>query len=272
MKARTFILMVTAMGVHSLFTQDQTIAQNPEIPKVTTKKRNQKYKEKRAKRINSRPVYKVYTDMNFEELAIAKDKKLAQKDYDATLKYLEQLLKISTDVNQTALLMVEYADLLLEQGELKKAGKVYTEFTHLYPGHTKHEYALYKATVCSFYSTLSSDRDQTATENAISLAQNFLENPTYKIYEKEVADIQKQCFKKVVQSELDICNFYLKQGSFKAAEQRIAQLKTTYVPKIPDIEPDILAMELEIAEKQETTRTAHQKTVAPKSHHASIRF
>lgn len=272
MKARMFILMATGLGANSIYTEDQVIVHNPEIKKVETKKRTQKSKEKKSTPTSTKTVHKVYTDMTFDELIVAKDRKLAAKDYDATLKYLEQLLKICTDIDKAALLMVEYADLLFEQGELTKASKVYTEFTHLYPGHTRHEYVLYRAIICSFYTTLSSDRDQTATENALSFAQNFLDNPTYKTYTKEVADIQTQCFKKVVKSELDICNFYLNQGSYKAVEQRLAALKTEYVPKVPDIEPDVLAMELELAEKKEATRMAQQKATTAKSNHAARRF
>lgn len=272
MKARMFILMVTAVGANSIYTEDQIIVHNPEIKKVETKKRKHKDKKKDSRPFGTRPVHKVYTDMTFDELLVAKDKKLASKDYSATLKYLEQLLKICTDIDKAALLMIEYADLLFEQGELNKASKVYTEFTHLYPGHTRHEYVLYRAIICSFYTTLSSDRDQTATENALSFAQNFLDNPTYKTYTKEVADIQKQCFKKVVKSELDICNFYLNQGSYKAVEQRLATLKTDYVPKVPDIESDVLAMELNLAEKKEATHLAQQKAITAKANHAARRF
>lgn len=230
------------------------------------------FKGKNNKNKKNNSVHKIYTDMTFEELIAAKDKKINQKDYNAALKYLEQLLKICTNVDEMALVMIEYSDLLFEQGELEKASKVYTEFTKLYPGHTKHEYALYKATMCSYYTTLSSDRDQTITENTISLAQNFLENSNYKTFEKEVTDIQQQCYKKIVKSELGICDFYLKQGNYNAAQQRVAHLKSDYIPKVPDIEADILAMELEIAEKQEATRIAQQKIVTPKTKHAAARF
>lgn len=272
MKARILILMISIITVTVAYTQDIKISQEHNKEIVATKKKESKRRKKDSDKVRKSGLHKTYTDMTFDELVIAKDKKIAQKDYATALKYLEQLLKICTDIDKIALLMIEYADLLFDQGELSKASKIYTEFTNLYPGHEKHEYALYKATICSYYTTLSSDRDQTATETAISLAQNFLDNKAYKVYVKEVTDIQQQCYKKIVKSELDICNFYLRQGNYNAAQQRVAQLKIDYIPKVPDIEADIIAMELEITEKQEVTRVAQQKAITSKSKHASSRF
>jgi outer membrane protein assembly factor BamD (BamD/ComL family) len=230
-------------------------------------------------------IHRVYTDMDFDELLAAKDKRVAASDFQAAIKYYEQLLKICTNINTTAELMIEYADLLFDQGELNKARLVYTEYTNLYPGDdtqvinklaenkkcTKHEYALHRAALCSFYLTLSTDRDQTMTQETLQLTENFLTIENYTTYKQEVCDIQKQCYKKIVDSELSICDFYLKQGSYKAVEQRLAHIKNDYLPKVPDIESDILALELELSTRRERTIVAATQN-AKKGNHASKRF
>jgi outer membrane protein assembly factor BamD (BamD/ComL family) len=311
MKARMFVVLIsTALLNHQSFTQNAQLVKVPKnkttVPAKSSIKKSIPVKKDSsiapAQQIKTsapktnitkvdkptqikKNIHRIYTDMDFDELLAAKDKKLAAGDLQTTIKYYEQLLKICTDINKTAELMIEYADLLFDQGELTKARLVYTEYTNLYPGDdtqiinkqvenkkcTKHEYALHRAALCSFYLTLSTDRDQTMTQETLQLTENFLSIESYTTYKQEVCDIQKQCYKKIVESELGICNFYLKQGSYKAVEQRLAHIKNDYLPKVPDIEADILALELELSTRKDRTVLAAAQS-AKKGNHASKRF
>lgn len=275
MKARTFIMIVL---FNMIIEQSILMAQSPlMIPSAdtSTAKASKKRTRSMSKSASRKPsnhehFHKVYTDMTFDELEAAIAKKLKSGDKEIACKYYEQLLKISTDVNKTAEIMLAYADLLFELGELKKALAIYNEFMHLYPGHERYKYAYKRSVLASFYLTLSADRDQTMTEETIRLTKGFLDVETDQQIRQEVTDIQKQCYKKMVDSELGICDFYLKQGSLKAVEQRLAHVKTEYLPYIPDAEAEILAMELELSKHKDQIQVvaAH----AGKENHASKRF
>ena len=145
-------------------------------------------------------------------------------------------------------LKLKIADINFDRGALKLAGQEYEEFLKLYPGDKKAEYAQYKGLLSNFYTMLSADRDQTPTLNTISLADAFLEkNELYKQYNKDVQEIRTSCYYALYDNEVTIFEYYLKKGSNKAAETRLASLRKSYQTLLPDTEPKILHMEYRVA-------------------------
>ncbi len=209
--------------------------------------RHRRYKEKEEPK-------KTFSKMAYEDLEQAKNKQIIANNKEVAIKYLEQMLKLCDDINQLAQHLVELADLLFDCSNFKKAGKIYAEFTILYPGNEQIEYTLYRAILCSFYQTLDADRDQTKTKETIQLTDNFLERvDIFSQYKDEVYRIRSSCYQKLVASEINVCTFYIKRGSYRSAQKRLDGLCTEWLPKMPNIESQVIMLEIALAEKKGDT-------------------
>ena len=111
--------------------------------------------------------------MSYDELNKTKNELIAAKQYEVAIKYLQKMLALATDVQEIALIMIELADVYFDVGNLVKAGILYEEFSRLYPGNSRVEYAAYKSVLCSFYSMLSSDEIRQKQKKRWRLLNNF---------------------------------------------------------------------------------------------------
>lgn len=188
--------------------------------------------------------------MTYDELKEAKDRHKAAKNIDTALKYLDRLIKLCEDPNEIGELMLEFGDLLFDDGKFDKAGTIYNEFTQLYPGNKKTEYALYRAIVCTSKKISSPDRDQTKTEETIALIDKFLARPdAFTEYKEEVEKIRNECHKTLIESEFNVYSFYFNQESYKAAGNRLEHIRKEWLPKLPEIEDKLLECEIALAGK-----------------------
>lgn len=238
----------------SAHTFDVNIPQEPE--KISRRKRMRKSSKKEK---NQTKKVRTYMDMEYEQLVQAKDIQKTHGNTTATIKYLEQLLKISTDVTMLSQHLLELADALFEDKQFQKSAFVYTQYCALYPGSEKQEYALYRSIMSSFACILSIDRDQSKTEEVLTLTDLFLKEEHFKVYREEVAQIQKQCYEHLAASECNICTFYLNKGSLKAAEKRLNRIRSIWLPKLPTLEPEIIALETQMTEKKTILESLQNK-------------
>jgi outer membrane assembly lipoprotein YfiO len=223
-----------------------TDIQKKEEPKNSKHKKKQQNRKARGKKARA----KTFSDMDYGELKIAKAKQLEAGNTDAAMKYLERMLKMCTDITELANLMVEYANMMFDAGKFTQSGILYTEFTRLYPGHEKTEYALYRAILCYEYDQLTCDRDQSKTQETIDLTNEFLASNVFVTYQTEVKKIRTNCYAKLIESELNVCDYYLKRGSTKAVENRLKTVRSDYLPHAPEAEAQIIAFELRMAEEK----------------------
>jgi len=158
---------------------------------------------------------------------------------------------------------MELADLFFDTGKLAKAEKLYAQFYTLYPGNESVEKAHYKAILCSFYLTLESDRDQSKTQETLTLANSFLDRKEiFKKHTQDVSSIQLKCYEKLCDSDINVTEFYLKRGKSKdliAAQQRLDSLRKEFLDKVPSLEPRVLALEINHATKIKDFALAEQK-------------
>lgn len=177
--------------------------------------------------------YKEYTENNNKEML---------------LKVIERMIKLCDDAKELAQLTLEAGDLYFEKGYLSEAEQYYSEFSSIFQGNEKAEYASYKSIQCSFKRTHSFDRDQTKTEETIEMVNKFLERPSFKTYIKEVEDIRTQCYRKIAEREIYVCDFYIKKGSLKACERRLDTIKSDWLPRVPEIAERVVMLETSVAD------------------------
>ena len=219
-----------------------TIKQLPTTITRTTQKPKSKRKLNTPLARNL-PKRKIFSEMGYADLKKSRDAIGSNKKNSSYIKYTEQLIKLCDDMHERATLILELADALFDDGKLEKAADQYATFNLFYPGHSKSEYALYRAVLASFYRILSNDRDQTKTSDTIDLANKFLKEKSFHAYHDEVKKIKGQCFERLIENELYICDFYLKGSRFKAVEQRLAAVKEKMLPEAPGMETKIVNLQ-----------------------------
>jgi len=183
---------------------------------------------------------KTFKDMSYDELKEARAKQ--KPDTETFIKYTERMVSLCDDAAERADLVLELADGLREIGKLDPAAARYAEFSQFYPGHAKTEYALYRAVDCSFKRTRTFDRDQSKTLDTIELANTFLERPGFAGHRDDVEKIRTACYERLIASELNVCDFYLKAEKIHAVERRIDSIKTTMLKFAPEMEEQVIAM------------------------------
>lgn len=208
--------------------------------------------EKEAKQpVIATTVRKKISDSNYEELKVVKEQLIAKGYKESAIKYIEKMVPLCTDLGELADLMLELADILFDLGSLIKAERLYGEFVHLYPGDKKAEYASYKEILCSYWKTLEYFRDQSKTKETVDLAKKFLERKdVFVTYKKQVQEIMSSCYEKLLDSEINIFNFYLKQENYTAARTRLANIEKEFLPLLPEKEPILITLACNLAEQQ----------------------
>ena len=208
--------------------------------------------------------HKVYTDMSFGELKDARHNLRYKHQLETFAKYSEQLLRLCENASERAEITLQLADAQFDAGRFDKASDNYNTFYQLYPGHSKTEYALYRAITSASMRILSADRDQTQTHETLELSQAFLERPLFTKYRKEVEKLRTDCYRRLLESELSICEFYIKRGNTKSAETRLSEAKTTLLPHVPDMEAAVASHEGKLNEEVMKVQEKQQQMAQPK--------
>ncbi len=219
------------------------------LPQAAITMNNMTYAEMKARKDELLTIDTTRNVQSSRYLFKIKQKTANNKEIAA--KYLDRMAKICDDPNERADVLVELADIQFDIGDLRKSEKTFREFIELYPGHQKIEYSYYKALLCSYFHTLSPDRDQTATYTAIKLADDFLDRMDLFVeYQDEVKRIKRECYHKLVDSELAVCDYYLARSNFKAVENRLEVVRNQFMPEVPEIESQLISFESNLALKR----------------------
>lgn len=250
-KSMVLLAMIPAL-LYSEIRTPHMPREDDEPVNLPTFRRNQKIAEKRkinSERKEHKDVRKwfthklTYTEMTFDELKEITQERIEKEEWDVAIRYLERLIILCENINEKAKLMIQLADIQLHQGFYDEAAAQYKEFIHLYPGNKQSEYAHYQLIVCTSKRMLSPDRDQTKTEETIEHAHKFLEQTTFNTYRDQVIELRALCYQTLGHSELNIGEFYIKQGNYLAAQRRLETIRTDWLPKAPEIELRLAQLE-----------------------------
>jgi outer membrane assembly lipoprotein YfiO len=180
--------------------------------------------------------HKTLSTMNFDELKEKKDECLKNNDMETAIKYLDRMMHLKTDLNELKSLMLEMAQMLFDKKDYAKASQMFNKFALLYPGSDEVELAMYQAIISNSNLMLDAEHDQSKTIETKELAQAFLERPSFTHYKKEVEIIAKQCDERLLESDINVFNFYMSRGNYVAANTRLEGIKKDFSSKpMPDI-------------------------------------
>lgn len=201
-------------------------------------------------------------DMSFDELKQSAFVCVKAKNHEDAIDYLEHLTAQYPDNQNIAKMKLALADEYFNNQNYPSAAVTYEMFHEFYPSNKHAEYAKYQALRAKFYQTLRADCDQTETEHAIGACKEYLDNQAYTKYRNDVVDIKESCEHKLIDKELYVFDFYLKQEQYDAAKNRIDHLRKTYLPLNASLEPHLLYLECKLASKQKNTTAVKEQLCA----------
>jgi outer membrane assembly lipoprotein YfiO len=227
--------------------QDEARRRNKE------RKEKASYKKWMTKRREPRKEHLTISQMNFHQLLQRKNELLLEGDYEVAIKYLEKMFRLTENAEQLVFIMLEWAELLMKTGQYAKAEKLFDDFIKLYPGNEYVEQAFVKAIECSWEQTASFDRDQTKTEDTLNLIKQFETRSA--IYTREnierVSEFKHMCQQKLADSNLYVAQHYIGRGIYRSAHKRLDDARNNDLVTRPNIEPNLLKLEIELAQAEQ---------------------
>lgn len=196
--------------------------------------------------------------MTFEELSTKAVACIEKKKGEDAITYLEQIIAQFPDHPQTSKYKMLLAEAYFNEERYPAAHQLYNHFNQFYPADIQAEYAKYKAIMAMFNQTLATDCDQSETNETIKLCQEYLQNNSFKTYRKEITDICNNCENQLMEKEIYIFNFYLHQGKYDAAHNRLQHLRKKYLVDHTALEARLLYLECKLAQKQKNNTLVTQ--------------
>ena len=185
-----------------------------------------------------------HKQLDLESLASASDevvweagqKATSKKDWESARQYYKRLIDAFPQSNHQPDARIALADTYYEEGGTGNyvlAVSAYREFLTLYPQHPRSDYAQYRAGESYFKQKNSSDRDQTATKQALEEYERLLDIYPQSSHVEEARDRIRTCRQTLAHAHHQVGFFYQKtRKSWRSAIARYETILNDY----PDYE------------------------------------
>ena len=161
---------------------------------------------------------------------------VAKKDWESARQYFRRLIDAFPQSEHQADARIALADSYFEEGGVGNyvlAVSSYREFLTLFPQHPKSDYAQFRAGESYLKQMGSSDRDQTATHQALEEYQRLLDVYPQSTWVEPAREKIRQCRQALARSDFQVGYFYQKtRKSWRSAIGRYETIVTEY----PDYE------------------------------------
>ena len=166
----------------------------------------------------------------------AGEKAVGKKDWESARQYFRRLIDAFPQSEHQPDARIALADSYFEEGGTGNyvlAVSSYREFLTLYPQHPKSDYAQFRAAESYFKQMNTSDRDQTATEQALEEYQRLLDIYPQSSWVEPAREKIRECRQALARSHFQVGYFYQKtRKSWRSAIGRYEAIVTDY----PDFE------------------------------------
>lgn len=189
---------------------------------------------------------KSIASMSIEELRIAKDFYLAEHTFEPAVTALERLIALSTSAKELEEATLQLAYLQFEEGNFEKARTLFADYSTRFPGGTHLAQVRHDEMRAHFLDAKTvAMRDQTRTRAAVALGESFLSDyGDSNSYADSVKEMLKVCYRRLIDSEVRVAQFYLnshtydpRDSAIAAARARIAAATTEY-QRLCDLDPN----------------------------------
>ena len=125
----------------------------------------------------------------------------------------------SPELNMLAELKI--AETYYQSERYEEAATAYADFLRQHPNADRISQVLYRLGMSYFQQILSADRDQTHTENALRVFQDFNQRYPEDIKVEEVGYLIQRCLNRLAEHEVYVGRFYLRTERYQAAITRL---------------------------------------------------
>jgi tetratricopeptide (TPR) repeat protein len=205
-----------------------------------TSPKSLKAKREHARAIGSQKPQRRLREMSGAEAVHAADYYEKTGPQDLIISSYQRIIAVSLDPETVALYLKKLADLYLKDDNYKEAKNYYHKFVSLYPGHSLIAEVRYHEILAHFLSSLSPQRDQTATHHVITLGKQYLADyPEQTTTRDKVIEMVGASYKRLLSYEISIIRFYLNKfsidqlaSSLHAATHRLVHIITLTMPEM----------------------------------------
>lgn len=120
------------------------------------------------------------------------------------------------------------ADAYFDDGKYEEALSYYRDFTDLHPQHEKVPYTIYRSALCHQRRVSSSNRDQTATREALVFLDQLLAKYPYSEYADDGEVLWRELRTTLADQVKEIGDFYLSRDEWESAAERYRSLLNEY--------------------------------------------
>jgi outer membrane protein assembly factor BamD len=170
-----------------------------------------------------------------EEYLRSGDALLNREDEGQARAYYHQLLEKFPDSEYKAQAQLNIAESLYREKNYLEARFEYQKFLELYPTHPLASRAQFQIGICGLRETLSFDRDQRKTQEALQafrlFRRQYPQDPLVTEAETHIQTLRAR----LAEHEFAVARFYYKKGAYHAAIGRLLNLIQVY-PTMPDLD------------------------------------
>ncbi len=153
---------------------------------------------------------------------------LTEVDYQTAIENFQEVIDNYPYSEYATLAEIKLADVHYERKQYPEAASYYQDFVELHPRHELVPHAMYRSGMCSFQQMRESDRDQTATFEAISHFRTLLRRyPDAETAEDAALRLQ-EAEDLLAQVDLEVGQFYFERGEYHAAVERFRRALTQF--------------------------------------------
>jgi outer membrane protein assembly factor BamD (BamD/ComL family) len=237
----------------------------------TSSPKSLKAKREHSREIGSQKPQRRLREMSEPEAVHAAEYYEKIGPQDLIISAYQRVIAVSLDPEIIATYTKKLADLYLADSNYKEAKKYYHKFVSLYPGHSLITDVRYHEILTHFLSSLSPQRDQTATHHVITLGKQYLADypeqrtvATVRCMYEKVIEMIGASYQRLLFAEISIIRFYLNKfsidqlaSSLHAATQRLVRIITHTIPDMRPFVPQLeaIAAQLSLPEQHETEPT-----------------
>ncbi len=149
-------------------------------------------------------------------------------DYQSAIENFQEVIDNYPYSEYATLAEIKLADVHYDRREYPEAASYYQDFVELHPRHELVPHALFRSGMCSFEQMRESDRDQSATLQAIShfrtLLRRYPDAETVQDAELRLQEAEDL----LAQVDLEVGEFYFERGEYHAAVERFRRALTRF--------------------------------------------
>lgn len=149
-------------------------------------------------------------------------------DYEEAIEIFQAIIDNYPYSDFAVLAELKIADAYFADEKYEEALSYYRDFSDLHPQHEMVPYTIFRSALCHESRVRSSNRDQTATREALVYLDRLLSKYPHSEYAAEAEDLWRELRTHLAEHVTRIADFYMRRGEYESAAERYRSLLNDY--------------------------------------------